>query len=174
MGYDPGMHEPDLVAEACARAERLIEKDAPRHEVLACLVTAAEHIAGPRSASSVLVLDDEGLLRNGSSPNLPRDYLNAIDGLRPHPTVGTCAAAAATGMAVFTPSFLSDSKWAELRHLPLALGYVGAWSQPIMSAVDGRVLGTFGTYFRDERQPTEQEMVAVRTLARTAALALEG
>jgi len=167
------MNESDLVAEACLHAERLIEDKAPRHEVLACLVTAAEHVAGPRSASSVLVLDDEGLLRNGSSPNLPRDYLNAIDGLKPHPTVGTCAAAAATGNAVFTPSFLSDEKWAELRHLPLALGYVGAWSLPIKSRVDGRVLGTFGTYFRDEREPSEQEMAAVRTLARTAARALE-
>ena len=173
MGYDRGMHESDFIAEACDRAERLIENEAPRHEVLACLVTAAEHVAGPRSASSVLVLDDEGLLRNGSSPNLPRDYLNAIDGLKPHPTVGTCAAAAATGNAVFTPSFLSDEKWAELRHLPLALGYVGAWSLPIKSRVDGRVLGTFGTYFRDEREPSEQEMTAVRTLARTAARALE-
>ena len=167
------MNQPDLVAQACLRAERLIEDNAPRHEVLACLVTAAEHVAGPRSASSVLVLDDEGLLRNGASPNLPRDYLNAIDGLKPHPTVGTCAAAAATGTAVFTPSFLSDEKWAELRHLPLALGYVGAWSMPIKSAVDGRVLGTFGTYFRDERNPTELEMAAVRTLALTAAHALE-
>ena len=173
MGYDPGMHEPDLVAEACMRAERLIADNAPRHEVLACLVAAAEHVAGPRSASSVLVLDGEGLLRNGASPNLPRDYLNAIDGLKPHPTVGTCAAAAATGTAVFTPSFLTDEKWGELRHLPLALGYVGAWSLPITSPVDGRVLGTFGTYFRDERGPTEREMAAVRTLALTAAHALE-
>ena len=173
MRYDLRMDEPDLVAEACLHAERMIEDNAPRHEVLACLVTAAEHVAGPRSASSVLVLDDAGLLRNGASPNLPRDYLNAIDGLKPHPTVGTCAVAAATGTAVFTPSFLSDEKWAELRHLPLALGYVGAWSLPIKAPVDGRVLGTFGTSFRDERQPTELERAAVHTLARTAAHALE-
>jgi hypothetical protein len=27
---------------------------------------------------------------------------------------------------VTTPNFLADDKWAELRHLPLALGFVGA------------------------------------------------
>jgi hypothetical protein len=39
------------------------------------------------------------------------------------------------------------------RHLPLAIGYVGAWSMPI-KAPDGEVLGTFGTYFRERRTPT--------------------
>jgi hypothetical protein len=32
---------------------------------------------------SVLLLDDEGLLRNGASPGLPADYLAAIDRLKP-------------------------------------------------------------------------------------------
>ena len=84
--------------------------------------------------------------------------------------MGTCAAAAATGQPVVTPSFLSDTKWAELRHLPLALGFVGAWSQPIIS--EGRVLGTFGTYFRDEREPTQEERRTVELLASVAARAI--
>jgi hypothetical protein len=70
----------------------------------------------------------------------------AIDGLKPNAEVGTCAAAAATGNVVITPSFYADNKWAELRHLPLALGYVGAWSMPIKT-YDNRIIGTFGTYF---------------------------
>ena len=78
---------------------------------------------------------------------------DAIDRLRPNAQLGTCAAAAATGEIVLTPDFCADSKWAELRHLPLALGFVGAWSHPI-KASDGRVLGTFGTYFRERREPT--------------------
>ena len=85
----------DPIAEACERAERLSEESAPLHEILTCLVSAAEAVSGPRSAASVLLLDDEGLLRNGASPNLPRDYLDAIDRLKPDARVGTCAAAAA-------------------------------------------------------------------------------
>jgi len=163
----------DPIAEACERAERLSEESAPLHEILTCLVSAAEEVSGPRSAASVLLLDDEGLLRNGASPNLPRDYLDAIDRLKPDARVGTCAAAAATGTVVFTPSFLADDKWAELRHLPLSLGFAGAWSMPIKSEQDGRVLGTFGTYFRDVREPTPLEVTAVRALATAAARAVE-
>jgi len=163
----------DPVEDACERAQRLIDASAPRDEILTCLVTAAETVAGPRAVSSILVLDADGLLRNGASPNLPRDYLDAIDRLKPDPTVGTCAAAAATGAVVVTPDFLADGKWAELRHLPLALGFVGAWSMPIKSPRDGRVIGTFGTYYRDVRQPTARELAAVGTLAGTAARALD-
>ena len=137
-------------------------------EALTLLASAAESVAGPGSAASVLLLDKEGLLRNGASPNLPADYLDAIDRLKPHPDLGTCAAAAATGRVVITRSFQTDAKWAELRHLPLALGYVSAWSQPIMDE-GGRVVGTFGTYFREEREPSAREREAVATLAVTAA-----
>ena len=151
----------------------MIDDNAPLHEILTCLVAAAEVVSGPRAVASVLVLDEDGLLRNGASPNLPRDYLDAIDRLKPDAGVGTCAAAAATGSVVVTPSFLSDGKWAELRHLPLALGFAGAWSMPIKSGNDGRVLGTFGTYYRDVRQPTTRELAAVRALAAAAARALE-
>jgi GAF domain-containing protein len=168
------MRDVDPVEEACARVRRLMDASAPRHEILGCLIAAAEIVAGNRAVSSILVLDDNGLLRNGASPNLPRDYLDAIDRLKPDPMVGTCSAAAATGSVVVTPDFLADDKWAELRHLPLALGFVGAWSMPIKSTRDGRVIGTFGTYYREARQPTARELAAVGTLARAAARALDG
>ena len=164
----------DPVEAACERAQRLMHNKAPVHEILTCLVTAAEIVSGPGVAASILVLDEKGLLRNGASPNLPRDYLDAIDRLKPDARVGTCAAAAATGTPVITPSFLADDKWAELRHLPLALGFCGAWSMPIKSTDDGRVLGTFGTYYRDVREPTAREIEAVQALAARAAQALDG
>lgn len=161
----------DAVGHVVAQATRMLSDGATRREVLTYLARAAESVAGADSTVSILVLDDEGLLRNGASPDLPDDYLAAIDGLRPDPGVGTCAAAAATGTIVVTPDFRADDKWAELRHLPLALGYLGAWSFPI-KATDGRVLGTFGTYYRSSRTPTADEHRAVERLAASAALAL--
>jgi GAF domain-containing protein len=140
-------------------------------KILAVLINAAERVAGKRSVCSILVLDRDGLLRNASSPNLPADYLAAIDRLKPDPGVGTCSAAAATGSVVVTSDFQADDKWAELRHLPLSLGFAGAWSMPIKNA-DGKVLGTLGTYFRERRSPTPEELSSVEKLASVAGLVL--
>jgi GAF domain-containing protein len=159
------------IANARSRAEGLLAQGAPLRDVLAALTSAVETLARGSAIASILVLDREGLLRNGCSPNLPADYLDQIERLRPDPSVGTCAAAAATGEIVITPDFQADEKWAELRHLPMAIGFRGAWSMPLKS-VSGRVLGTFGTYFRENRTPTGQEIAEVAALAPVAARAI--
>lgn len=169
------MHQGDAqrqesLEKGLQRAWQLIDARQPLRLVLSQLAALAESVS-PDTACSILLLDGQGLLRNGASPNLPADYLDAIDRLKPDPLVGTCAAAAATGEVVITPDFRADTRWSELRHLPIALGYHSAWSQPIKSP-DGRVLGTFGTYFRSRREPTPQEREVVGLLARVAAEAL--
>jgi GAF domain-containing protein len=163
--------ERKLVLAARDRALRMRQEGAPLRDVLSQLTSAVEALGKHRVTASILMLDRDGLLRNGASPNLPADYLDAIDRLKPDARVGTCAAAAATGDVVETPSFYEDRKWAELRHLPLALGFVGAWSLPI-KAPDGRVLGTFGTYFREHRLPSQAERASVALLAVVAAGAI--
>ena len=174
-----GQHEsprpPESTSVDCVitQLRQKFDAGASRHEILTELATAGEIVAGPRAAVSILVLDEDGLLRNGASPKLPHDYLQAIDRLKPDADVGTCASAAATGSVVITPDFCADDKWAELRHLPLALGYVAAWSMPIKSP-DGTVLGTFGTYFKDFRTPTPEEYHGVQNLVAIAALVLCG
>jgi len=161
----------ELAAQAAAQTRRMLSAGESRQAILSLLVNTAETVAGEGGVCSILELDNEGLLRNAASPNLPADYLEAIDKLKPNPGVGTCAAAAATGSVVVTCDFMADDKWAELRHLPLSLGFVGAWSMPIKNN-DGKVLGTLGTYFRDRRTPTPEEMASVETLASAASLVL--
>ena len=161
----------EFISHASEHVKQMLKAGVSHCEILTRLARAGEVLAGPGSAVSILVLDEDGLLRNGASPNLPSDYLNAIDRLEPNAKVGTCAAAAATGIPVMTPDFLADDKWAELRHLPTSLGYVGAWSMPI-SVAGGTVLGTFGTYFRISRTPTPKERKGVELLAAAAALVL--
>lgn len=162
----------ELAQRAAERAQRMFHAGASGDDVLPILVSAAEEVAGDDSVCSILVLDEEGLLRNGASPKLPEDYLEAIDRLKPDERVGTCAAAAATGSVVVTRDFRADEKWAELKHWPLSLGFVGAWSMPIKAA-DGKVLGTLGTYFRTQRTPTLEEIQSGEVLATAAGLVLE-
>lgn len=167
----PALPAIDPLQPAIRRAEELLAEGGPLRDVLSRLTMAAEALAGPGTCASILVLDADGLLRNGASPNLPADYLDAIDRLKPDADLGTCAAAAATGEVVLTPDFQADTKWAELKHLPLALGYLAAWSHPIKDD-HGRVLGTFGTYFRERRLPREVERRGVERLAAVAARAI--
>src|SRR3569623_476088 len=151
--------------------EMMLEK-APLTEVLTHLTRIVEEMAYGEAVASILLLDEEDALRRGAAPSLPEDYQQAIDGLKAAPGVGTCAEAAATGQVVFTPDFTAAPGWAAFRHLPLGLGLLAAWSMPI-KARDGRVLGTFGTYFRERREPFPEEIQSVEILARTAALAIE-
>jgi GAF domain-containing protein len=169
--FDRRFSDHQFIEQATEYVRHMLGTGTPRREILNRLVTAAEVLAGNGAVVSILVVDEEGLLRNGASPNLPADYLDAIDRLKPDPLLGTCAVAAATGTVVITPDFRADEKWGELRHLPLALGFVGAWSMPIKSAA-GLVLGTFGTYFREHRSPRPDEQQGVALLSAAAALAL--
>lgn len=153
-------------------ALQMLKANIESSKILNYLASSAETAAGSDSVVSIMLIDEGGLLRNAASPKLPADYLKAIDGLKPDAKVGTCAAAAATGQVVFTPSFYADNKWAELRHLPTALGFVGAWSFPIKSGNE-KVLGTFGTYFRNQRNPSDDEMKGTELLASIAAMVLE-
>jgi hypothetical protein len=129
------MPNKEFVAPPSEYVQQMLKAGTPPREILKQLASAGEMLAGAGAATSIL---------------------------RPDANVGTCAAAAATGCAVITRDFLADDKWVELRHLPLALGFVGAWSMPIKSPT-GRVLGTFGTYFRERRHPTPEERRGVGT-----------
>lgn len=141
--------------------------------ILTYLATASEKLLGSGCVVSILLIDHNGLLRNGASPNLPLDYLHAIDGIQPHPSVGTCAAAAATGKIVVTESFLADDKWSELKHLPLSIGYAGAWSVPIKNN-HNLVLGTMGVYEKSAKLPDANDVNGIELLTKAAAHVLAG
>ena len=85
----PESTDVDPTEQACIRARQLIDAGASRREILTCLASAAEDVSGPQSTVSILVIDEHGLLRDGASPSLPSDYLDAIDRLKPDPNVGT-------------------------------------------------------------------------------------
>lgn len=150
--------------------ERIVVGD-PLAEILADLTRAIDDLDADGAVAAILLLDG-GRLWTGAAPALPDAYNRAIDGLEARADLGTCSAAAVTRQIVITPDIAICPRWRDLKALPLDLGLVAAWSQPIL-ARDGRVLGTFGTYFRERRGPTELERQLVATLAHTAALAIE-
>lgn len=161
----------DLSAVEALALTRLARGE-PLAAALAELTAVAEAGAPAPSVAAILILDGAGRLWTGAAPGLPASYNKAIDGIGAAINLGTCAKAAATGSVVITPDIDTDPHWETLKVLPLNLGLVAAWSQPIIAA-DGRVLGTFGTYFRESREPTEGERTLVESLARIAGRLIE-
>lgn len=162
----------ETLFRAQKQALEMVVVGSPLDEVLKYLAGIVERQSAGSSIASILLLDEQGRLHNGASPSLPEDYIQAIEGIAADESVGTCSRAAAISEIVITPDIAADPKWQDLKHLPLGLGLRAAWSMP-MVAPDGRVLGTFGTYFREKREPTEFERQTVEILVGTAALAIE-
>jgi PAS domain S-box-containing protein len=154
------------------RTLEMLARGAPLATVLDSVVGVVEDLGNRSSPAALMLLDAEGKLHTAASRGLPEAYLQAIDGLPADASVGTCCMAAATGVPIVTPDIAAAASWKQLAQLPLALGLLAAWSQPIL-ARDGSVLGTLGTYFRQTREPTARDRQAVELLAHTAAVAIE-
>ena len=122
---------------------------------------------------SVLLLDEEGVhLRHCAAPHLPKAYIEAVDGLRIGPEVGSCGAAAYRGETVVVTDIMSDPLWADCRELAAAHNLRSCWSTPILSH-RGAVLGTFAMYSRQVREPTAAETRLVDLATHIAGIAIE-
>jgi PAS domain S-box-containing protein len=145
----------------------------PIAKVLEELVLAVESEANGELLGSILLLDKQGRhLLHGAAPNLPAAYNDAIHGVEIGEGVGSCGTAAHRGQAVFVTDIATDPLWGAFAELPLAHGLRACWSIPIRRA-DGRLLGTFGNYYREPRSPTADDLEVIAHVTHTAALVIE-
>ena len=161
-----------LSSEAVLDALKMILTDAPLNEVLASVTRLIEaHSDG--MLCSVFLVEKDGLhLRYAAAPSLPESYRIATDGATIGPCSGPCSMAVYGRQAVFVADFLSDPQWAAFRDKPVSAGLLAGWSSPIMSH-DGKVMGTFGMYFREVRHPKPSEIRLVDHASRIAGIAIE-
>lgn len=173
FSLSPGSERGDALLEAQSDVLEQIVRRVPLPEILDSLCRIVESQAEDSVRASIMLVDESGTrLRTAAAPSLPREYCEAVDGIEISRDVGTCVAAAARGSVVVTTDIASDPAWQGLAELPLGLGLKAAWSVPMISSA-GSVLGTFGTYFLEAREPAPDERRLVDVLARTAALAIE-
>ncbi len=131
----------------------------------------AEALA-PDIISTIVRVDDKGLLHPLAAPSLPAVYANSIDGAAIGPAVGSCGTAAFRGEPVFVADIATDPLWAAYRDIPLPPGLRACWSSPI-KLTNGRVAGTFAFYFRDSRGPSELHRRIVAACIHLCTLAIE-
>src|SRR5215472_8215323 len=145
---------------------------APLADVLAS-VTRLIETQSQGLLCSIYLLDADGVhLRYAAAPSLPTSYRDATDGLKIGPNVGSCGTAAYLRQPVYVADIQSDPKWTRFGNFATSAGLRAAWSSPIISH-DGDVLGTFGMYYRDVRQPGPQDIELIENASRLAGIAIE-
>lgn len=125
----------------------------------------------PGLRCSMLELQD-GRLMHGGAPSLPKEYCDAVHGLKNGPNVGSCGTSTYTGKRVLVENIDTDPKWAKIKHVALPHGMRCCWSEPIKNS-SGLVLGAFGMYYDYPALPNEEESNDLQSAARLAGIVME-
>jgi GAF domain-containing protein len=150
----------------------MIDAGAPLGEILTSLVLHIE-AQSPEMLCSVLLLSDDGNhIRHGAAPNIPEEYVKAVNGAPIGPKHGSCGTAMYRGEPVIVTDILSDPLWDDYRELAAGTGIRACWSTPIMSR-RGKVLGSFAMYYRRPQAPTAAEARLTKVATNIAGKAIE-
>jgi signal transduction histidine kinase len=154
------------------RVLRLLVEGRPLAEVLGALCYALEEVM-PESACSILLLDaPNGQLRHIAAPSLPASFATAVDGVRIGPLVGSCGTAAYLKQPVIVSDIATDYRWADWQELARAYSFRASWSVPIINRETDEVLGTFAVYYREPREPAEDDLTLVTQVGDLAGVAI--
>src|SRR5438128_7145141 len=161
-----------LSSEAVLDALKMILIGAPLNDVLTSIALLIEAHT-PGALCSVFLLDEDGVhLRYAAAPRLSDEYRIATDGVSIGPHVGACGASAYLGQPVFVSDVLSHPHFASFSALLVPTGMRASWSSPIISH-DGKVLGTFGMFYSEVREPGPAELQRIDDASRIAGIAIE-
>ena len=163
-------------ADAIASGERRVfEKIAANAPLTAALEAICELIerAIAESLCAINLLDrDKQALSFGVAPNLPREFVQAMDytpiGIR----FGSCSAAVYLSRLVTVADIETDALWEYRREAAREAGFRAAWSAPIVAS-DGQVVGTFAVYRRQTGIPSSRDHELMVRMAQIAGIAIE-
>ncbi len=163
-------------ADAIASGERRVfEKIAANAPLTAVLEAICELIqrAMPESCCAINLLDREKqALSVGVSPNLPREFVQAMDYAPVGIRFGSCSAAVYLSRLVTVADIETDALWEYRRVAARLAGFRSAWSAPIVAS-DGQMVGTFALYRRHVGIPLSRDHELMVRMAQIAGIAIE-
>lgn len=154
------------------RVLETIAGSAPLPGILASIVELIEPQSDGMLCSILLLRDDGKHVMHGAAPNLPGEYIRAIDGAPIGPKAGSCGTAMFRGKQVIVTDIMEDLLWEDYRELAAQFRLRACWSTPIISH-KGRVLGSFAMYYHEPRSPGAEEIHLIDVATHVAAIAIE-
>ncbi len=163
-------------AEAIAVGERRVfEKIAANAPLSSALEAICEVIerAMQESCCAISLLDNtKPALDFGVAPNLPREFVWAMDHVPIGIRYGSCSAAVYLSRLVIVADVETDALWEFRRDAARHAGLRAAWSTPIVAS-DGQVVGTFAVYRRQPGVPLSRDHELMLRMAQIAGIAIE-
>jgi diguanylate cyclase (GGDEF)-like protein/PAS domain S-box-containing protein len=162
----------DAIASGERRVFEKIAANAPLSAVLEAIGVLIER-AILESCCAINLLDrDKQALSFGVAPNLPREFVQAMDyspiGIR----YGSCSAAVYLNRLVTVADIETDALWEYRREAARQAGLRAAWSAPIVAS-DGQVVGTLAVYRRQPGIPFGRDHELMMRMAQLAGIAIE-
>jgi len=142
-------------------------------EILKFLARFFEGQSHERGKIAIHLLDEAGKhFEQTAAPSLPAGYAQAINGMEVSSAAGPCCAAIRRRRRVAVGDVAASKQFAAFAAFALPLGIRAGWSSPIFSST-GKVLGTFGNYYREPRKPAPQDNLLGEIVTRTASVIIE-
>ena len=152
---------------------QLITKGESLATVLDKLIQCVEAQSDDGLIASILCADSTGKhLYHCAGKSLPQNYIDAINGLKIGPRVGSCGTAAHTKKPVIVENIAESSLWKDFRAIALRHNLHSCWSTPLINN-QGKLRGTFAIYYNIPKKPTAKDQQLINLAAHTALLAIE-
>ena len=144
----------------------------PLADILTGIAYSLERV-NPQMRVSILLLDGEGQqLHLLAAPSLPDEWQRFLRQLAVPDSLISCAQAVRSGELVVLDDLQGAHNDAALRQLCTQAGIAAAWSLPFKDEFQ-QVLGVFGIYYQQRRQPSQEDLDLVTEFSRLAALAVQ-
>ncbi|MBB3182832.1 diguanylate cyclase (GGDEF)-like protein/PAS domain S-box-containing protein [Halomonas fontilapidosi] len=152
--------------------QAMIAEDRPLDEILEaiCLMLESQLNGG---ICSIMLADDDGhVLRLVAGNSLPTGYRDAVRSIPVGAGIGACGSSAHDRKVVVCEDLAHDPRWKGFRTVATREGLRACWSYPVIAS-DGRLLGTFATYYRQPASPRDDELDIFRQAVDLVGLAVE-
>lgn len=106
------------------------------------------------AVASVMLVDSEsGLMSVLAAPSVPDAGINALQGLKPGRTGGSCGNAVFGNEPVYVRDTFTDPRWTDLRHIAYDFNLCSCWSVPVRNEAQ-EAIGSFALSSFEHRTPS--------------------